>query len=544
MKRSAICALVVVSVFGCSRTVPTPQPRNLLIVSVDTLRADAIGIAGGRAKTPNIDALLERGTYFRQAIAPIPRTTPSLASLFTGLWPARHGSREVGEPIRDEVATLAELLHAQGLATLATSTNGSAGPKQRFDRGFDRYVTYEQLMAKHGDQLYRDLTNVPADRGGWASATTGAALELFEGLGDQQPFFLWVFFFDPHFLYRPPSPWQDEVAAERCWALYEAFQDRREAAGQVFTDVEGVSSDALEDCKRLYEAEIAYADHEIGRLLDTLEKSGRLDDTLIVFVADHGENLGEGGLFFEHGDNTHDAGIRVPLAFIGPGVASGVRDDGPVSLVDIVPTVLSMLELDEPSSQDWDGIDLSKRLRPEAAPRRRDLERIVFAESASALWNEATDAVITGRNWWRICINGPRYSLCEIPRSQPGEYLLYDHVVDPKLETDIADQHSDEVSALAALWDRWPPESARQRVARTARFKLVESPRLEGGYDRRLVDLENDPAETGDVRDQHPEVLARLGAALDAWTATLPAVNAPSLDPELEETLRSLGYIR
>ncbi len=552
-RRIACWTLVAALTGGCSE----PPPPNLLLISVDTLRADAIGAAGDssssaglrgdhQARTPNIDRLAAAGTYFTTAITPMPRTTPALASLLTGLWPQHHGSRDVGDAIR-EVTTLAEILKRHGYTTLAMSTNDSAGPKQGLDRGFDRFATYQQLIDAHGDELYRDLTDISPDNLGWASASTRRALELIDLAPPDQPYFLWLFYFDPHFLYRPPSPWQDSVEARRCWQLYEYFGEHRQLAGQVFSDVGGVATEALDDCRRLYAAEVAYTDQQIGVLLSELEQRDRLgDNTVIVFVADHGENFGEGGLFFEHGDNAHGAGLRVPLIFSGPGIQPGRRDASAVSLIDVVPTVLALLGLPAAAGVDGvdgvDGEDLSPRLRP-GVVGRHDRQRVVFAESATAVWNEAVEHVTTGRTWWRVCVNGPRYSLCEIPGEAPGVYMLFDHLADPALSEDLAAEHPEIVAALRQVWKNWPPESARQRVARTAEFKLVETPRLEGGYRAALYHLDTDPLETTDVSERYGQIHRHLLAALEQWTADLPAPAERLPDPELEETLRTLGYV-
>lgn len=517
-------------------------PLNIVVISVDTLRADALGITGdASATTPHIDSLAARGTWFTEAIAPIPRTTPALASFHTGLWPQHHGSRDVGDAI-GEVATLAEILNERGYTTLAVSANASAGPDQGFDRGFDHFVTYGDLVDRYGKNLYRDLTDVGPEQPGWATVVNEQVLNLVDEAPSDEPFFLWAFYFDPHFQYRPPSPWQDDVAAESCWQLYEYFEARRKLAGQVFSDVHGVASEALEDCRKLYAAEIAYTDFEIGRLLAALEERGRLRNTVVVFLADHGENFGEGGLYFEHGDNAHDAGLRVPLAFAGPGVEANKRDRGPVSLVDVTPTLLGLLGLDG-LAQGMDGIDLTSRLRPGGAPDRAARQRVVFAESATAVWNEAVEHVTTGRTWWRVCINGPPFTLCEIPKEAPGEFLLYNHEEDPGLLQDIASNHPEVVEELRAAWQHWPHESARQRVARTAGFKLVEFPLLEGGYEAKLFYLPDDPAEEVNVAGEYPEVFEYLHAALARWTANLPPMPERQADPELEAVLRSLGYV-
>ncbi len=527
-------ALLLVLPAGCAEP---PRPKNVLLLSVDTLRADALGFAGyGAARTPVADRLAAEGTVFTQAISPMPRTTPALGSLMTGLWPQNHGSREVGDPI-GEMPTLAEILARHGLATLGVSANSTAGPREGLGRGFRELVTYEELVETYGDGLYRDLTDVTPDKIGWAGAVTHEALRLVAALGEDEPYFLWLFYFDPHLMYRPPAPWQD-VEAGRCWELYEHFTRHPGDVGQVFADVGGVASRALEACRRLYDAEVAYVDHEIGRLLEELDAAGRLEETLIVFTADHGENFGEGGLFFEHGENAHDAGLRVPLVFHGPGVARGRRDDAVVSLVDVLPTVLALAGVtDEPPPSD--GLDLSPRLGPEgAAPSR---QRVVFAESATAFWNEAVRQVTTGRAGSRVCIHGERFTLCEEPG---GATRLYDHLADPTLSSDVAAEHPEAVEALREAWKSWPPESARQRTARSDRFKLVQLPLLEGGYEARLYDLQADPAESVDVAAEHPEVHRHLLGRLEAWSAGIKAGVERPFDPEREARLRALGYLK
>lgn len=541
-----VCTLSASACGGGDGDRPPPRPRNVVLLTVDTLRADAVGAARLRddVATPHLDRLAASGVYFTQAIAPLPRTTPSLASLLTGLYPQHHGSLEVGDPIRAGARTLAEILGERGYATYAVSANDTAGPAQELDRGFDRFVDYDALLERYDPDLYRDLTRAPPDGIGFATAVTDQALRLVADHPADRPYLLWVFYFDPHFLYRPPSPWQDDVAAARCWQLYEEYGGKRDRAGEVFADIGGVASRVVDDCRRLYDAEVAYVDAEAGRLLAALEARGLLEDTLVVFAADHGENLGEGGLFFEHGDNVHDAGIHVPLAFAGPGVVAGRRDDGVVSLVDVVPTVLSLLGVAADARPASDGIDLAPRLHGAGPTRRESTGRVVFAQSGTAMWNEARDQVVTGRVWWRVCIHGERYVLCEIPGERPGEYTLYDQLADPTFERDLAAQHPEEVSRLLAARERWPPESGRHRTARTSRFKLVETPRLEGGYEARLYDLQADPAESHDVQDLHPEVFAALRAELAAWAAEQPPPADRPPDPELEESLRALGYLR
>ncbi|MBZ0114510.1 MAG: sulfatase [Thermoanaerobaculia bacterium] len=515
--------------------------RRLVIVSVDTLRADALGFAGyPAARTPSLDALAARGTWFPNAIAPIPRTTPSLGSLLTGRWPQHHGSREVGDPILDSVPTLAEQLRRGGYTTLGVSINDSAGPKQGLARGFDYFATYRDLLEDYGDDLYQERSPAPPSSKGWATATTERTLQLVDdaGLDRESPYFLWVFYFDPHFVYRPPAPWQDGVEASRCWDLYDEFWSQPERGGEVFADIGGVSSHALADCRRLYDAEVAYTDRQIGVLLEGLETRGLLEETLVVFTADHGENFGEGGLFFEHGENAHDAGLRVPLVFAGPDVAAGRVDATAVSLVDVLPTALHWLGVSVEEGTELDGDDLLSRLSPGASPTPA-ADRIVFAESASALWNEAREPLITGRLGGRVCANGEWLTL----RIEGEQRTVFDRREDPALTVDIVGRFPEEEKILAAALQTWPAESARQRVARTARFKLVQFPRLEGGYRNELYDLRGE-GEGVDVSQRFGRVAEVLGAAVEDWATGIPRELQREADAEREQTLRSLGYLK
>ncbi|NJL28298.1 MAG: hypothetical protein HC897_10595 [Thermoanaerobaculia bacterium] len=159
------------------------------------------------------------------------------------------------------------------------------------------------------------------------------------------------------------------------------------------------------------------------------------------------------------------------------------------------------------------------------------------------MWNEAVRHATTGRLWWRVCVNDERFTLCEIPNQEPGVFRLFDHAADPKLSHDVSIEHPHQVARLREAWTRWPPETARERAAHTGRFKLVQTPLLEGGYSSRLFDLETDPAERVDVGDRFPKVRKSLLYELERWAATLPGAVERAPDPELEATLRSLGYL-
>jgi arylsulfatase A-like enzyme/Tfp pilus assembly protein PilF len=282
---------------------------------VDTLRADRLGAYGWeKAETPAIDALARRGTLFEHAFTVAPITLPAHASVLTGRFPSRHGIRGNSFYTLDEAEiTLAEVLRASGYRTGAVV--GAAVLDRRFglNRGFDFY----------DDEMPGGRDGLIADRS--AASVVSRALAWLASVGTESPFFLWVHLFDPHHPYEPPQP----------------LRFRFDGAP--------------------YDGEVAYVDGEIQRLLSSLESTGALRDTLIVLTSDHGESLGE------HGEDTHgvflyDATLHVPLIVAGPGVPTAVRrGDGPVSVVDIVPTVVAKLNVRAPDGAD--GVDLFARAR-------------------------------------------------------------------------------------------------------------------------------------------------------------------------------------
>lgn len=501
---------LLVGIVSCRAAEPGP-PVNVVLVSVDTLRTDRLGFAGhAPARTPTLDALAARGMWFERATTPMPRTTPAMATLFTGLWPHHHGSREVLHPM-DPLPSLASLLALQGWETLGVSSSPALTARENIDVGFDRFE-FEYLLAN-------DVTE--------------QALELVAAVPADTPVFLWAHYLDPHTPY--------EAGGEDCRS---AATRRGYTEAEVYANRDGLGQQLLEVCSRDYDREIAFTDEQIGALFAGLGRMGRLEAALVVFTADHGENLGEAGLYFDHGSSLNDASLRVPLIFAGPGVAAGV-DRGPASLEDVMPTLLSLLDVPESIRPAMDGADLSARVRG-GGWRGQERSGVVFAEGGSALHPELHQWLRSGRRDSLHCLNGRRFSLCSGPSRQG--LTLHDRHADPRLEHDVSAEHPKVRERLEAAHARWPVEEARERAAREAAFKLVEYPLPSGARRRVLYDLERDPRETTDVSQQHPAIAARLGSELDRWTAELDAV--ARREPEGErsddtlERLRALGYIQ
>jgi arylsulfatase A-like enzyme len=301
-----------------------------------------------------------------------------------------------------------------------------------------------------------------------------------------------------------------------------------------------MSARALAECRRAYDEQVAYVDREVGRLLRNLDGLRGLDAALIVLTADHGENFGEAGLFYEHGPNAHDASLRVPLIVKGPGVAQGVVEAALVQLQDVTPTILALAGVSRPEWPEMDGTDFAARLRQSAGQAKHAGPAIGFAESAGAMLPGYPNNLLAGRPKKGFCIHAGAFALCWKGQREP---TLHDRVADPLRQTDVSEAHPELRARLLAARSRWTPGLARERCAHDGRFKLVERPRLEGGFQRMLYDVAADPGELADVSEQHPQALQRLGAALDEWTAGVPSFVQRQLGDEDERALQALGYV-
>jgi arylsulfatase A-like enzyme len=418
----------------------------------------------------------------------------------------------VGDKMLSE-QTLASLLSGRGYTTVGISAMTVAGPDQHLDRGFSSFEV-------HHDQSADELASFALDQAASVPANT--------------PMFMWVHFADPHFPYLPPPRWTDQPKAEKCRALGEKASQGKLARYRLFSNRNGMATDVLDECTELYDAEIAFTDHAIGRLFAGLKEQGR-PEPIVVFTADHGENLGEWDLFFEHGPNAHDASLRIPLVIAGPGV-DPVRSKEAASIEDVTPTLLALLGGDWPGDLIFDGVDL---LATGGTVPPRSWVR---AESGSVLHARMVNHLVSGRKHRLHCIHGPQYSLCDHPK-KPRR--LFDRMTDPELRVDVLSEHPRQAEALAEAWKAWPVERTRQRLIRTSRFSLIDTPQFKGGYARALYEHGADGGMNKDVQADHPQVMAELAPELDRWHARLDAANQPveARSKSEEEALRSLGYI-
>jgi arylsulfatase A-like enzyme/tetratricopeptide (TPR) repeat protein len=295
-------AAVLVALGGAWFLARRPPRPNLLLVTIDTLRADHVGAYGASgAQTKHLDDVAAHGVRFEHAESAIPLTGPSHATILTGQYPPVHGVRDnIVFALDERHKTLAELLKEAGYRTGAFVGAYPVAAAFGFRQGFDVFHEDFKESPIPGAGAQRRANEVADDAMAWLST------------GGKGPFFAWVHFYDPHAPYDPPEPFKT------------AFEGRP------------------------YDGEIAFTDVQLGRVLDALKAAGHGDDTVVAILSDHGESLGE------HGEVTHavlvyEATLHVPLLLAGPGVPAGAVAKPRVGTVDVVPTLLGLLGVAPPT---------------------------------------------------------------------------------------------------------------------------------------------------------------------------------------------------
>jgi len=282
-----------------SQTKPAPNWRqlNIVVVTVDTLRADHLGCYGyTKINTPSVDRLAEKGTLFESAVCQVPITPPSHASMFTGTYPGVHQVRNVGGfSLEGSHPVLAKMLQDRGWRTAAFVGSAVLSRTTGLHQGFQIYDDKMGTTEAGDDSAERP-----------AALVVDKALEWLSKQTDQAPFFLWVHIYDPHAPYNPPLPFKRQYA------------------------------------KLPYDGEIAYVDRELGRLFDAIESKFPLEKMLLTVLADHGEGLSE------HGEATHgvflyDSTLRIPWVMAGPGVPHRRRVQNQARTIDLLPTLVDLL---------------------------------------------------------------------------------------------------------------------------------------------------------------------------------------------------------
>jgi arylsulfatase A-like enzyme len=384
-RRFALSALALLgagaglALLGWRAPIVLPEPRpngpttNVVLITVDTLRADHVGCYGyAPARTPHLDALCDRAAVFTRSFAPYPYTRPSHASMLTGLYPPHHGVLGNGIPLRRDVETLPERLARVGYETAAFVSAyplkpHPAGLSHRFDFYEANFSTWPWLSQSarflHVVRVFKPFSaslTATLERGQRTASETNRAVFDWLEREHSAPFFLWVHYYDPHQTYAPPERFArlhdaaDATPVE--WERLSA-EEREALAGDPH---------AIRHITAMYDGEISYVDEEIGRLLQRLDESGLRERSLIVVTSDHGESLTDHGYYFDHA-GVYDAVMRVPLIVALPeGEAAGRVVSANVTTVDLTPTILDVLGLEAAPGDGRSLLPLLRGAAPEA----------------------------------------------------------------------------------------------------------------------------------------------------------------------------------
>jgi arylsulfatase A-like enzyme len=427
------------------------RTKNVMLVVVDTLRADHLGIYGAeRATSPAIDAFAADAYVFDRAYAAAPWTQASIATLLTGLYPSRHGLTRIAQ-LPDELDTLAERLSRRGFRTAAVVSHALLARRYGFDQGFDEYAvaaaarSHRIASTGHVTRLAKDLL---------ARAKT-----------HHEPFFLFVHYFDPHYNYLAHPEWG--------FAPESAGRLRGGEDIEVLRAMEAdLSKPELDFIRDLYDEEIRHTDEGIGQLLEALRAHGFDDDTLVMLTADHGEEFLDHGAL-GHAHTLYDELVRVPLLIRPPGgTGRPHRIEAPVSLTSITPTVLEFVAAGAwtreaagvLARESFDGGSLLPVMRS----GRRDARSAVYLETDFVPLSSRSTARSASQ---KGLIEG-RHKLVRDDRS--GAVELYDLIADPDERQNLAAERPDLTARLIARLEDW--QSTVGSVAAPSAAAVEQSP--------------------------------------------------------------------
>jgi arylsulfatase A-like enzyme len=491
-------AVVAAAASGCSpQASPSIPPRpDIVLITVDALRADALSCAGNpQVETPHLDRLAADGVMFSQAISSFVGTTAAMPSLMTGRFPSFEDVSEWNEAtfngfchlnspgeaagLTANVETLAEILGSQGYLCAGFNTNPNLAPRSRFNQGFDHYHGFGAYLAERNQNRRHPLVGQypPAD------VVVDTVLEWLAH-APPEPIFVWFHLMDPHSPYLPPAPFDrlphrsytpatDLQINEALYKIVVAqYGPPPRSLQPALESLPGSPAESLEHLMALYEGEVRFADRELGRLFAGLRRLDRWQHAMVIVTADHGEE------FFEHGHAIHhllepalEELIRIPLLVRLPAASPGGRRvDSLVRMVDIAPTVLDYV----------DGA---------VAPRAMD--------------GTSLRPLIEGRTM-------------------------------PELTAFIS-----AIDFGVARGERW-------------KYRLVKAPFETHLPGESLFDIQADPLEARDVAAEHPQALAEMRRRYQDFVSHLRQRGAPpsatpitpsEVDPEVQQRLEALGYL-
>ncbi len=414
---------------------PQPQGPNVLLISVDTLRLDRLSCYGGpEGTTPHIDGLAGQGVRFTSVQAPRGLTWPSLTTLLTGLYPRSHQIRGNGAQLDEQFVILPERLTAAGFDTGAFLSNMCDAP----NRGLATlYCSWWGDAGPPAEGMRRQWMS--HDQPKWDADITQKAISFMKQDRDQ-PFFAWVHYIDPH------KPF--DVVPEFARDEYDGSFPVDDPSLARFTLSRTSPTPAQQrQLLAVYDSQVSSTDAHIGELLTALEAEGMADNTLVVFTADHGEELGDHHDYFYHLSSVYQQVLSVPLILRWPGhLPAGLVTDTPIASVDIAPTVLDLLDL---------AVEKNAMEGASRAGLARQEEGATGAETTFAEWRDKM--VIVGQGKWIYVWNPDavmNYGAPFKPESGMGFAIapeeLYDLASDPLQKVNVVDAHPEKAAALRA----------------------------------------------------------------------------------------------
>jgi arylsulfatase A-like enzyme/Flp pilus assembly protein TadD len=394
LKASCISACLILCLSAGAQPRGAPDKPNVILITIDTLRSDYLGCYGNRKiETPTLDGLANDGTLFERAYCQAPMTPPSHASILTGTYPPTHGVRDfTSGRLRAGFPTLATMLKKNGYATAAFVSayvlDSVWGLNQGFDLYYDRFTPREFQGVNPGNVQRK------------AGETIGLVLDWLNR-GVRKPYFLWVHLYDPHHDYNPPEPFHSRYASD------------------------------------LYGGEVAYADHELGRLIRALKQRGDYDSSLIVATSDHGEAFGEHGEY-EHGFFVYSATTHIPLIVKPPSLTGKTVRRVPdlVTTVDIAPTVLQVTQTPADTRVPMQGESLLNRILGKASAPEFSYSETLYPRDTFG-WSDLF-SYMEGN-----------YKYIEAPHPE-----LYNLSTDPQEKVNLLDKQKATASSLRQKLDR------------------------------------------------------------------------------------------
>lgn len=407
-------------------------PKRVFLITVDTLRADHMSLYGyPRETSPHLAKLAASGVTFEQAICQWPKTGSSFASMFTGLYPHTTGlTHKAALRIPEKYLTLPEFFQENGFRTFAVNSNAVLARDFGWDTGFDDYAqTWGDGEFPQDPKRFRPLAS--------AIRVNELAVPLLRKHADADRLFAWIHYSDPHAPYILPdgveNPFVDDAH----------YQGDREIPQRV---AKGYTLEGRTDLKHYvaqYDANVRLTDEHVRKLLDEMRSLGLLEDSLVIFTADHGESLGEHNSWFEHGPLPYNTTAHVPLFFLMDGLPAGRRVDRPVELIDLYPTLRDLIA----PRREIDGLEghslwpLLRAGAPDA--QRAAVFRQAFAEAGRRpnLYHSVQEPV------WKLVFNsGGKRS--RAAKSTTGGFELYNLAQDPKEMNNLAASHPEELRRL------------------------------------------------------------------------------------------------